>query len=84
VVASNTGGTPEVVGDAGFLFKRDDAEDLARLLLPLITDVNLRNEYAQKARQRAEEFTWGRCWESILAHLGMSKPSQERTPELAR
>jgi glycosyltransferase involved in cell wall biosynthesis len=64
-VASNTGGTPEVLGDAGFLFGRGNVEELASHLEKLILDGDLRRQYATKARQRAQEFTWGKTWAGI-------------------
>ncbi len=64
-VASNTGGTPEVVGDAGFLFERGNVEQLAGHLERLILDEGLRREYAAKARQRAEQFTWAKTWAGV-------------------
>lgn len=64
-VASDTGGTPEVVGDAGFLFERGSVEQLAGHLERLILDEGLRREYAAKARQRAEQFTWAKTWAGI-------------------
>lgn len=68
-VASRTGGTPEIVGDAGLLFERENVEQLAGHLERLITDENLRAQYALKARKRAEEFTWDRTWQKIKAML---------------
>ena len=64
-VASNTGGTPEVVGDAGFLFERGNVQQLAAHLERLILDENLRAEYGAKARRRAEQFTWAKTWAGI-------------------
>lgn len=69
VVASDTGGTPEVVGDAGILFQRDSEEGLAEALLPLISDPKLRREHARKARERAEEFPWERTWNTLERYV---------------
>jgi glycosyltransferase involved in cell wall biosynthesis/GT2 family glycosyltransferase len=62
VVASRTGGTPEVLGDAGFLFTSDNVEELAGHLLRLIEDPQLRTEMGRRARERALQFTWNRVW----------------------
>lgn len=67
VVASRTGGTPEVIGDAGFLFERDSVEGLAGHLKALVFSRELRAEYAARARARAEQFTWSRTWGKFLA-----------------
>ncbi len=68
-VASNTGGTPEVVGDAGLLFERENVEQLAGHLERLITDENLRRDYAVRARQRALNFTWAKTWTSLFGAI---------------
>ena len=71
VVASNTGGTPEVVGDAGFLFERDDAGSLAAHLARLLADDGLRANRRHLARERALEFPWERTWGRISGLVGM-------------
>ena len=73
-VAARTGGAPEVVGDAGLLFERDDVNGLATILARLVADPALRAEYARKARARAEEFTWDRTWEGFRAAVPGSAP----------
>ena len=64
-IASDTGGTPEVVGDAALLFERDNVEELAQHLQTLIEDESLRREYSRRGRARAEEFSWQRAWRKI-------------------
>jgi len=61
-VGSRTGGTPEVVGDAGLLFERDSVGELTEHLGNLITNDALRTEYSRKARARAEALTWDLTW----------------------
>jgi glycosyltransferase involved in cell wall biosynthesis len=68
-VASRTGGTPEIVGDAGLLFERDSADALAAHLERLVCDPSLRADYGRRARQRAGEFSWERTWEALQALL---------------
>lgn len=70
IVAASTGGTPEVVGEAGFLFPRDDAAALAECLAPLVLDLELRSTYGLRARARAKEFPWERTWARISGLLG--------------
>ncbi len=64
-IASRTGGAPEVVGDAGLLFERDDVDGLAETLARFIGDADLRADYARRGRARAEEFSWDRTWEGF-------------------
>jgi glycosyltransferase involved in cell wall biosynthesis/preprotein translocase subunit SecG len=62
VVASRTGGTPEIVGDAGILFAADNVDELAGHLTRLIEDPVLRSELGRAARERSRQFTWERTW----------------------
>ena len=71
VIASNTGGTPEVVGESGTLFPRDSVEGLTEALFSLITDEGLRHERKRRARERALEFTWNRTWSGLKNQIGM-------------
>ena len=68
-VASNTGGTPEVVGDAGLLFERDDVGGLAEYLEQLVCDADHRRLIARRCRARAESFTWGSTWQRLREML---------------
>lgn len=68
-VASDTGGTPEVLGDAGLLFARDDGAQLADRLEPLLTDAQWRRTVAERCRRRAEAMTWGSTWDRLHAQL---------------
>jgi glycosyltransferase involved in cell wall biosynthesis len=70
-VASRTGGTPEIVGDAGFLFERDSVEELAGHLYELVVDGNLRKTMGLKARERAEKFTWDIAWQGLKRLIKM-------------
>jgi glycosyltransferase involved in cell wall biosynthesis len=56
LVATNTGGTPEIVNDqeSGFLFPPGDDEKLADCLRRLYQDVELRRSMGAKGRSRAE------------------------------
>ena len=64
-VASATGGTPEVAGDAALFFERESVEELASHLARLIREPELRAEYADRGRRRAEQFTWERTWSGL-------------------
>lgn len=62
VVASRTGGTPEIVLDAGLLFERDNVVQLTNHFRALVADPELRKTYGQKARYRAEQLSWKQTW----------------------
>lgn len=53
VVATQVGGVEEVVGDAGVLVPAQDANELAEALIGLLSDQDLRFDYAQRGRRRA-------------------------------
>jgi glycosyltransferase involved in cell wall biosynthesis len=65
VVATATGGTPEVLGSAGMLVPRDDPDALADTLRTLLDD-DLRRNLGCEARRRAEGRTWGEVWRAIV------------------
>ena len=58
VVAVATSALPELVGDAGVLVERSDAELLAHALVPLVADPARRATLGARARARAGAFTW--------------------------
>ena len=73
-VVSDTGGTPEVVGDSALLFTRDSPSELAAILYQLITCEALRNDYQRRARERALELNWDRAsseLESVIAETSL-------------
>ena len=52
VIGSNSGSIPEVIGDAGLIFKEGDKSDLTRKLMMLIENENLRQKLSKKGRAR--------------------------------
>lgn len=59
VIASNAGGIPEVVGDAGLLFQSRNPADLASKVRMLLVDRALGNKLGKQGRERAEKvFNW--------------------------
>jgi len=71
VVACNSGGVPEVIGDAGLLIEPDFLqwqEAVSRLL----SDPELRREMGQRSLTRSMLFSWKRTTERLLdAFAGM-------------
>ncbi len=58
VVASNATSLPEVVGSAGTLVPVGDVESLARALVEVAEDREVRDRMAELGRARAAGFTW--------------------------
>jgi glycosyltransferase involved in cell wall biosynthesis len=59
VVASDRSSMPEIVGDAGVLVDPMDVGAIGEAMAGLISDETRRNDLAQRARQRARQFSWG-------------------------
>ncbi|HWE03316.1 MAG TPA: glycosyltransferase family 4 protein [Tepidisphaeraceae bacterium] len=69
-IASRTGGTPEVVGNNGWMFERDSITELAEAIQMFLSDRELLRGFAAKARTRAREFTWDRAWRELTSAAG--------------
>ncbi|MBU1758363.1 glycosyltransferase family 4 protein [Patescibacteria group bacterium] len=54
IVASDVGGTKELLGDCGILISPTDQKGLTEAIVKLMNDPKLRKEYGKKAQQRAE------------------------------
>lgn len=64
-VATRVGGVPEVLADgAGALVPPDDPEALADRIIHMLVDPPARAAYAERARERAEAFSWGTSGEA--------------------
>jgi len=53
IVASDSGASSEVLGDAGIIYKTGSIHELAKKLEMLINDEKMRNELGKKARKKA-------------------------------
>lgn len=80
VVASDTGASREVIGDAGFLFRRDDVRHLSEILEKLVEDHKLRRRYVVAARERAATFTWRKSWNALREVLRAERRIAETAP----
>jgi glycosyltransferase involved in cell wall biosynthesis len=66
VIGSTSGAIPEVIGNAGLVFKEGSVESLIEQILILRNNENLRHELGQKGRQRVQQqFTWDRFASNI-------------------
>lgn len=62
VIASNVGGLPSMItdGDNGFLIPHDNPEALADRIETLLDDPALAQRLAERAQQRAQNYSWSR------------------------
>ena len=58
IVATNVGGLPEVVGDGGLLCRPKDDVDIAKKIMELLGDKELREQKSSRARTLALSYTW--------------------------
>jgi len=82
VVTSDISENREVVEGAGFIFRRGDPVDLARVLRNLLEHPELREQAAHAAQERARErYLWPRIVDQIEAEylrvLGLSQPAAQ-------
>jgi len=61
VVTSNTGGTPEVVGDAALLVDPQDVNSIANAMHNVLTDENLRQHLIKKGSDQVTNYSWKKC-----------------------
>ncbi|WP_301143502.1 glycosyltransferase family 4 protein [Demequina muriae] len=65
VIASATGGIPELLGDAGVLVAPDSATALAAAMTRVADDVEFRAAKGRQARERAEAHDWSWSWRQM-------------------
>ena len=65
VIASRTGGTPEVLGDAGLYFERESVDGLVEQLDSLLQDPEQRASLAAAGLVRSKKFTWENTFASL-------------------
>jgi glycosyltransferase involved in cell wall biosynthesis len=59
IIASNTGACPEIVGDAGILFKQGDYNDLSEKIMTMKYDKELLKKLGDTGLMRVKNvFTW--------------------------
>jgi glycosyltransferase involved in cell wall biosynthesis len=69
VIVSDGGALPEVVGDAGMIFRQSDQSALRNTLAACLSDAGLRTELRRKGLERAQKFSWQRTAEIIWKNL---------------
>jgi glycosyltransferase involved in cell wall biosynthesis len=67
VVASNRASLPECLGEGAVLADPFDVEGLAEVLLRLLRDPDLREEYVRRGLLRAKRYSWRESAEKTLA-----------------
>jgi glycosyltransferase involved in cell wall biosynthesis len=81
VLTSHSSSMPEVAGDAGLLVDPLSTEDIARGLLQLLNEPDLRNSLASKARAQAANFSWARAAHETLTVFTDARRAGCTTPQ---
>jgi glycosyltransferase involved in cell wall biosynthesis len=66
-IVSNVSSLPEVVGDAGMLFDPTNADELSDMMLTLVTDESLRQEFIERGRRQTQRFSWSKTAAETVA-----------------
>jgi glycosyltransferase involved in cell wall biosynthesis len=67
VLCSKTSSLPEVAGDAAVLVNPLDVDDIARGLLEITMNEDLRRTLIDRGSQQAQQFTWQACADAVLS-----------------
>ncbi len=82
IVASNVGEVPNMLGGAGILTNPGDVNSLVEGILKLLADENLKNNFEELARQRAEEeYNWTVTARNILNAYEKAIQIKNNTPD---
>ncbi len=65
-IGARTSSISEIIGDGGLLFDPYDEDELARLLLSMMNNRELRGTLCENGRARAAQFTWKDCAEKTM------------------
>jgi glycosyltransferase involved in cell wall biosynthesis len=83
VVTTGISSMLDNIGDAGLLTAPGDAAALHSAMRRLLDDPGLRQEYSQRGRRRAAEFTWKRtAQETLKAYQYAAANERTQTPRL--
>ena len=69
IACSSRSAMPEILGNAGIYFDPESPDQIADALTALLKDHVLRTRYAQKAYDRAREYSWEQCAKETFSFL---------------
>ena len=79
VITSNNSSLPEVVGDAGIMIAFDSLEQHIEAFEKLYFDLELRKALEQKALERAKDFSWQKCVDTMIKTMKKIKDANPAT-----
>jgi glycosyltransferase involved in cell wall biosynthesis len=66
LICSDATSLPEVAGDAAYMVDATNPDQIAKAMLDVVRDAELRNLLIKRGLQRAAQFTWEKCAENTL------------------
>jgi glycosyltransferase involved in cell wall biosynthesis len=69
IVTSNTGGTPEIIGNAAAFVEPGNPDNIAEVTYAVLSDEERRARMEQESRKQGKLFSWDRCARETLAAL---------------
>lgn len=69
VVVSNTSSLPEIVGKSGFQVSPENVDDIASIIIVLLTDKKLRQTMIKRGHENSKRFSWQKCAAETLKVL---------------
>lgn len=67
VITTKKGSLPEVAGNAAYFVNANSQEEIANAITRIRDDKELRNDLVQKGFKQAENFSWKKTTESVIA-----------------
>jgi glycosyltransferase involved in cell wall biosynthesis len=83
VIASNRGGTPEIIssGENGILFAPEDADALAKAILALSRDSDLRKRISYNALKTVTKYSWENIAKKYVSLYKCLREARARTDQ---
>ena len=81
IACSNRGPMPQLLGDAGIYFDPEQQESISAGLVSLLQDKTRRGQIAQKAYERAQDYSCDRCARETLDFLAQTARRYTEIPE---
>lgn len=84
IVTSNTGGTPELTGNAAILVNPSDPDAIANSVYNVLMDEQYRQQLIRYSREQSMQFSWETCAKGTLAVLESLNTGESQNGVLAR
>lgn len=68
-IVANRASLPEVVGDAGIVVEPEATEAIVDILINFENNTHLAEDYGQRGRKHAAQYTWSRCVDRVIGAL---------------